>query len=203
MFNPVGIDLGTTYSVVASLDADGRPSIVRNSEDSAVTPSVICFLPERIVVGDEAKALQAAGIGDVAAFFKRQMGEANFLFEAQGRDWTAMDLSALLLTHLKGEAERVLGREIRQAVITVPAYFRNPQREATREAARRAGLEVLQLVNEPTAAAIAYGFRHGPANVSKSLLVYDLGGGTFDLTLLRIDDAAIQILNSEGDHELG
>ncbi len=198
----VGIDLGTTNSGVAWVDDSARPVILSNREGALVTPSVICFLPDRIVIGDEAKELQAAGVGEVAAFFKRQMGDANFLFHANGRDWSAVDLSALLLEQIKQDAERALGKTVTDAVITVPAYFRNPQREATRAAGEQAGLNVLQLINEPTAAAIAYGQRQRN-QAGKTLLVYDLGGGTFDLTLLRIDQEEIRILNSEGDHELG
>jgi molecular chaperone DnaK len=202
MPKPIGIDLGTTNSAVACADAEGNAQIVRTRDGSTITPSVICFLPDQIVIGEEARGLQAAGTGEVAAFFKRQMGDSSFLFEAQGRDWSAVDLSALLLEHLKREAEAVLVQDVRQVVVTVPAYFRNPQREATRLAAEQAGLEVLQLVNEPTAAAIAYGIRQRGGD-ARTLLVYDLGGGTFDLTLLRIDSQEIRILNSEGDHELG
>jgi molecular chaperone DnaK (HSP70) len=203
MTTPVGIDLGTTNSAVAQVDDSGQVAILPNAEGHSITPSVISFLPDRIVIGDEAKDLQAAGVGDVAAFFKRQMGDTSFLFEAQGRDWSASDLSALLLRHLKEDAEQTLAATIGQAVITVPAYFRNPQREATRSAGEQAGIEVLQLINEPTAAAIAYGVRQGVKDSGKTLLVYDLGGGTFDLTLLRIDEKEIRVLNSEGDHELG
>lgn len=199
----VGIDLGTTNSAVAWVDSRGTPAVLPNADGQLITPSVICFQGRRVVVGDEAKELQAAGAEDVAAFFKRQMGDPHFTFYAQGRDHSATDLSALVLGQVKRDAEAALGRTVVSAVITVPAYFRNPQREATRDAGRLAGLEVLQLVNEPTAAAIAYGMRQGAKDSGRKLLVYDLGGGTFDLTLLRIDQDEIRILTSEGDHELG
>jgi molecular chaperone DnaK len=203
MSKPIGIDLGTTNSVVAVAERHDQVRVIADAAGDSTTPSVICFLPERLVIGAEAKALQAVGQGETAAFFKRHMGDANFLFSAQGRDWTPVDLSALLLARLREQAERALGARVAKAVVTVPAYFRNPHREATRKAAEQAGLELLQLVNEPTAAAIAYGLRQGAADSGKTLLVYDLGGGTFDLTLLRIDADEIRVLNSVGDHELG
>ncbi|GAA4256824.1 Hsp70 family protein [Azospirillum formosense] len=199
----VGIDLGTTNSAIARLDGRGRAIILANADGASITPSVICFQPDRVVVGDEAKELQAAGAENVAAFFKRQMGEPHFVFHANGRDHTAADLSALILDRVRQDAELAVGEPVRQAVITVPAYFRNPAREATIQAAEKAGLSVLQLVNEPTAAAIAYGLRHGDEDAGRLILVYDLGGGTFDLTLMRIDREEIRILTSEGDHELG
>ncbi len=197
----VGIDLGTTNSAVAQVDAHGRPVIVPNRFGEPITPSVICFRNGEVLVGQEAKELQAAGHPQVAAFFKRQMGVPNFVFYAGGRDYTAVELSTYVLAALKRDAESTLREKVTQAVITVPAYFRNPQREATIEAGRRAGLEVLQVVNEPTAAAIAYGLRG--ADREQTLLVYDLGGGTFDVTLLRLGHGEIRILSSEGDHELG
>src|SRR6185369_5898575 len=190
-----------TNSAVAHVDAHGRPVIVPNRFGEPITPSVICFRDGEVLVGQEAKELQAAGHPQVAAFFKRQMGVPNFVFYAAGHDHTAVELSSLVLGSVKRDAEAALGDRVTHAVITVPAYFRNPQREATIEAGRRAGLEVLQVVNEPTAAAIAYGFRG--ADREQTLLVYDLGGGTFDVTLLRLGRGEIRILSSEGDHELG
>jgi molecular chaperone DnaK len=197
----VGIDLGTTNSAVAVLDAHGQPVVLPNRLGGRTTPSVVCFRGGEVVVGQEAKELQAAGEPGVAAFFKRQMGVPGWVFYAEGRDHTAVDLSALVLRALREDAERALGETVTQAVITVPAYFRNPQREATIAAGRQAGLQVLQVVNEPTAAAVAYGLR-GAAE-PRTLLVYDLGGGTFDVTLLRLDREELRILHSDGDHELG
>jgi|SRR5579864_8709454 len=197
----VGIDLGTTNSAVAHVDGHGRPVVLPNRHGESITPSVVCFREGEVLVGQEAKELQAAGAPRVAAFFKRQMGVPNFVFPAPGRDLTAVDLSALVLASLKGDAERSLGESVTHAVITVPAYFRHPQRAATIAAGRQAGLEVLQVINEPTAAAIAYGLQGG--HRGQTLLVYDLGGGTFDVTLLRIERGEIRILGSEGDHELG
>ncbi len=201
MGTAVGIDLGTTNCAVARLDGDGRPAIVSNRFGEPVTPSVICFRGDQILVGQEAKELQAAGEPQVAAFFKRQLGVPQFVFFAEGHDYTAVELSALMLGTLKREAEQTLGETITHAVVTVPAYFRNPQREATLAAGRQAGLDVLQVINEPTAAAVAYGLGH--AQEDQTLVVYDLGGGTFDVTLLRLAGREIRILTSDGDHELG
>ncbi len=197
----VGIDLGTTNSAVARLDEHGRPVIIPNDLGEPITPSVVCFKNGEVIVGQEAKELQAAGEPFIAAFFKREMGVRDFVFHAEGRDHTATDLSALVLEKLKRDAERSVGQSIADAVITVPAYFHNPEREATIAAGKLAGFNVLQAINEPTAAAIAYGYKR--ATEDQTLLVYDLGGGTFDVTLLRISGDEIRILTSEGDHELG
>lgn len=201
MGRAVGIDLGTTNSAVAVVDSHERAVIVPNSRNARITPSVICFKDGAVVVGEDAKELQRAGSADVAAFFKRQMGQPAFSFFAGGCDHTATDLSAILLRHLKKEAEESLGEQITEAVITVPAYFRDPHRKATIEAGRLAGLQVLQTIDEPTSAAIAYGLKQ--ADHSRLVLVYDLGGGTFDVSLLRIGPAELRVLTSEGDHELG
>jgi molecular chaperone DnaK len=197
----VGIDLGTTNSVVAHIDEHGYPAIVPNSLGESITPSVICFGNREISIGAEAKEMQAAGEPDIAAFFKRRMGDETFLFHAAGTDYTATDLSALLLGKLKVDAEKALGGRITDAVISVPAYFKNPQREATRAAAQKIGLNVLQLVNEPTAAAMAFGVRQ--RGNCGHILVYDLGGGTFDVTLCKSDIDGIHVVTSSGDQELG
>jgi len=197
----VGIDLGTTNCAVARVDEHGRPVVLPNRLGRPVTPSVVAFHDGGVVVGEEAKELMGAGDPGAVAFFKRQMGERDYLFPARGLDHSASDLSALLLARLKADAEEALGAPVTRAVITVPAYFRDPQRRATLEAGSKAGLEVLQLVNEPTAAAIAYGASRG--GDSETLLVYDLGGGTFDVTVLRLEAEEIRILTSDGDHELG
>lgn len=201
MGRAVGIDLGTTNSAIAIVDRHHRPVIVPNSRNAPTTPSVICFQDGRVVVGEDAKELQRAGHPDVAAFFKRHMGEPNFAFFAEGQDYSPAQLSGLLLKHLKDEAEATLGEPITDAVITVPAYFRDPHRKATIEAGRLAGLHVLQTINEPTAAAIAYGLKG--TDRDRLVLVYDLGGGTFDITLLQIGPTEIRVRTSEGDHELG
>jgi molecular chaperone DnaK len=196
----VGIDLGTTFSAIARVDENGRPAVIPNDLALPVTPSVVCFRHGEAIVGAEAKDLQAAGHPS-AAFFKRQMGQRSWGFFADGREYSAIDLSALVLAKLKRDAERELGEVVVDAVITVPAYFRNPEREATIMAGRQAGLNVVQVINEPTAAAIAYGYR--TTGGGQLVLVYDLGGGTFDVTLLRVERDAIRVLTSEGDHELG
>lgn len=201
MGEAVGIDLGTTNSAVAHVDTQGRVAVLPNRLGEPITPSVICFRKGEVIVGQEAKELQAAGEPQVAAFFKRQMGVPNFVFYAEGCDHTAVELSSYVLKALKADAERALGKSITHAVITVPAYFRNSQRESTIEAGRRAGLEVLQIINEPTAAAIAYGMK--ATDRRQTLLVYDLGGGTFDITLLQLAPGEVRVLASEGDHELG
>lgn len=196
----IGIDLGTTNCAVAWVNDQGRTEVLRNAAGLSVTPSVVAFRDGGVVVGEEAKELFASGWKDAAAFFKRQMGEEGWIFYADGRDRTATDLSALLLERLREDAERSLGRPVRKAVITVPAYFANPQREATILAGEMAGLEVLQVLNEPTAAAIAFGV---DAKSGGRFLVYDLGGGTFDVTLLQFEQRTLRVLHSEGDHALG
>lgn len=196
-----GIDLGTTNSAIARIDAYGKPAVIPNIEGSLITPSVICFRDEDILVGDTAKEMQALGIYPVAAFFKRQMGDPLFLFHAKGRDYTPMDLSAMILRKLKADAESYTPEQITHAVITVPAYFRNAERMATIEAGAKVGLEVLQVINEPTAAAVAYGLTRKGGG--RRLMVYDLGGGTFDVTLLELAEDDVTVLTSDGDHKLG
>jgi molecular chaperone DnaK len=197
---PVGIDLGTTFSAVACIPAPGEPPrVIRNDFGRAITPSVVCFADGVVKVGDEAKELQEAGI-DAAAFFKRAMGDPSFTVELGGRPHTATDLSAHVLAHLRDLASHHLGAPVAQAVITVPAYFNNLQRQATIRASEQAGLEVLSIVNEPTAAARAYGLRPG---VEGTILVYDLGGGTFDVSLVRITEGEMRVVATGGDHNLG
>ena len=198
----VGIDLGTTNSVVARLDDQGRPVVVPNGKGRATTPSVVCFHDGEILVGEEAKDWQAVGEWPLAAFFKRQMGDRTFEFHAEGTDYTAIELSSLVLRKLKADAETATGESIDHAVITVPAYFRDVERRATIEAGQEAGLEVLQVINEPTAAAIAYGAARR-AGSREHFLVYDLGGGTFDITLLELAQDGISVRWSDGDHHLG
>jgi molecular chaperone DnaK (HSP70)/uncharacterized protein YegL len=197
----VGIDLGTTNSVVARVNQAGRPEVIFNDEGSPITPSVICFRDGEVVVGAEAKELQALGTYPVAAMFKRQMGDEDFIFAVDGHDYSATELSSILLSKLKTGAEATLGQPIEQAIITVPAYFRDPERKATIAAGEAAGLRVIQVINEPTAAAIAYGL--GSAAEDERILVYDLGGGTFDVTLLESSSAGLRVLTSAGDHQLG
>lgn len=197
----VGIDLGTTFSVVAWVNPAGQPEVIADDAGNVLTPSVIFFDPGGPVVGTEAKELQAGGERDVASFFKRFMGDPNFHAEYGGKSYSPVDLSALVLKHLVAVAQKRLGRPVCKAVITVPAYFDNLQREATIRAGREAGLEVLSIISEPTAAAWAYGVR--PTTRPQTVLVYDLGGGTFDVSVVRISEAEQVVLGTEGDHQLG
>lgn len=197
----VGIDLGTTYSVVAHVGRDGRPTVLKNEYGSPTTPSVVYLGPGGPIVGEEAKTRQVAEPDRVAAFFKREMGDPTFSLVFDSVAYTPVDLSALVLTNLKQTAEHALGESVTDAVITVPAYFTDPQREDTKEAGRRAGLRVLDIINEPSSAARAYGFQ--PGGSERTLLVYDLGGGTFDVSLVKISDSAIDVLATDGDHRLG
>lgn len=197
----IGIDLGTTNSAIAYIDQHGKPVVIPNSEGYTITPSVICFKDGGVLIGEDAKELQALGAYSVAAFFKRQIGDEQFVFYANEIDHTATDLSAILLKKLKRDAEAHLGQIINDAVITVPAYFRDLERKATIEAGKAAGINVLQVINEPTAAAVAYGLKNKQAN--KTVLVYDLGGGTFDVTLLDYTKDTIHVKSSDGDHQLG
>jgi molecular chaperone DnaK len=196
----LGIDLGTTFSVIAVVDESGSPVVIQNSEGSNTTPSVVYFGERTPIVGEEAKEYQAYGENEVAAFFKRSMGDSQYILDYHGKTYDTIDLSALVLKKLKRDAEKFLGRGIADAVITVPAYFNNGQREATIEAGKRAGLNVIRIINEPTAAAIAYGMDR---NAGGKVLVYDLGGGTFDVTIASIGEFAIDVLATDGDHSLG
>lgn len=199
----VGIDLGTTFSAVARIDPNtGKPMVIKNSFGSATTPSVLCFERDgNILFGEDAKNMQSVGDTNAIAFFKRSMGKDMFSVDILGKTYTATDLSAILLQKLKEEAEQQIGEKIDAAVITVPAYFTHKERAATIEAGKRAGLEVIAIINEPTAAAFAYGLND--KKEEQTVLIYDLGGGTFDVTLAHINQNEISILGSDGDHELG
>jgi len=197
----IGIDLGTTFSAAARIGADGRPVIIPNAEGEKITPSVIWFGTDPPTIGRPAKDEQRTGATDIAAFFKRSMGDPNYQLTFHDRDYTPTDLSTLVLQKIKADCEDALQVPVTHAVITVPAYFNNQQREATIEAGRRAGLHVPRIINEPTAAAFAYGIQQsGPP---ETCLVYDLGGGTFDISIVHITPDAIEILGTDGDHELG
>lgn len=199
----VGIDLGTTFSVVARINEQtGKPEIIKNSFGNAITPSVLCFEPNgTILFGDDAKNMQAAGDTNTAAFFKRFMGNETYLIEYLGQSYTAADLSAIFLKKLVAEAQEQIGEQIDSAVITVPAYFTHKERQATMEAGQKAGLHVLSIINEPTAAAFSYGLNKKESE--QTVLIYDLGGGTFDVTIAGISQDNIKILGSDGNHELG
>ncbi|MBY4568435.1 hypothetical protein ACN95_00145 [Gordonia sihwensis] len=201
MGRAVGIDLGTTYSAVAAIEA-GAPEVIRNDDGDYTTPSVLYFDGEEVSLGVCAENMRAKAEGDVASLIKRQMGNTDFVFvpDSNDNEYRAEDLSALILTKLVASAENVLGEEITDVVITVPAYFEDEHRNATRTAAEIAGLTVLQLINEPTAAALSFGVGSG---FSGTLLVYDLGGGTFDVTVLRCQNNDFTVLASLGDRNLG
>lgn len=197
----VGIDLGTTYSAVAYINTDGQPEVIPNECGHAITPSVVYLGEAGPIVGDEAKEFQALGKQEVASFFKRNMDDAHFLLTFHDRSYTPVDLSSCVLAYLKAQAERHLGQSVTDAVITVPAYFTHVQRSATIEAGRKAGLHVLKIISEPTAAALAYGLR--PSESQQRVLVYDLGGGTFDVSLVEITSQELRVIATSGDHNLG
>jgi len=205
----VGIDLGTTFSAVASVNPQtGMPEIVRNGEGGKITPSIIQFLNGRPVFGSEAASAFAAGELDCVATFKRSMGKNETYCTIDGTPYTAEQLSTLLLKHLKADAEATLSDKIGEtvtiedAVITVPAYFQSPEREATKMAAEAAGLTVKQLIDEPNAASLAYGLNHWRENAN--ILVYDLGGGTFDVSLVCMgENGKLSTVSTQGNHRLG
>jgi molecular chaperone DnaK len=197
----VGIDLGTTYSVVAWVGPDGVAAVIPDQDGQTLTPSVVSFAGAEAVVGAVAKADQAAGEPDVAAFFKSSMGDPAFSRRLGGRDWSAAGLSGLVLTQLKEQASQALGAPVTKAVITVPEYFTHPQRTATIEAGRAAGLEVLRIISEPTAAALAYQLPAGQQ--TRRLVVYDLGGGTFDVSIVTLTTDELTVIAATGDHQLG
>ncbi|MCL2148256.1 MAG: Hsp70 family protein [Methanomassiliicoccaceae archaeon] len=198
----VGIDLGTTYSTVARYDKkNSRPEIVNNKFEKELTPSVICFLDNgEVLIGEDAKDMQAGGAGTIAASFKRGMGDNSFTVEAHGKVYMAEDLSAMLLKKLITDAEERTGEKIDSVVITVPAYFNDFQRTATIRAGEACGVKVMKIINEPTAAAISYGYNR---ESNKTVMVYDLGGGTFDVTLVKIEKGNIKVLGTDGNHILG
>jgi molecular chaperone DnaK len=197
----VGIDLGTTFSVVAYINSDGKPEAIPNEQNNFLTPSVVDLRSNPIIIGEEAKEKQSFGDEGVYAFFKRDMGNVNALYIENEIQYTPIDLSSFVLSYLKGCAEEFLKRPVTDAVITVPAYFNNMQRQATIEAGKKAGLNVLRIINEPTAAAYAYGVR--PSNAQSKVLVYDLGGGTFDISLVEITSSELRVIATAGDHMLG
>ncbi len=204
----VGIDLGTTYSVIAHLDTAGRPWTIPNAEGDLITPSVVLFDGDTIVVGKEAVKAAALEPERIAQFVKRDMGSPVYSRAINGEHLPPEVIQSLVLEKLKRDAEPKLG-EIRQVVITVPAYFNEPRRKATQDAGQLAGLEVIDIINEPTAAALAFGVQHGfltakgEAKQAETILVYDLGGGTFDVTLMQIDGRDYRTLATAGDVHLG
>lgn len=197
----VGIDLGTCYSAIAHVNARGKAEIIRNEYGRVVTPSVIYVQDGIPVVGDAAQKKQRAGKKDVAHLFKRYIADEYFLFSPEGRDYSAIDLSAFVLSYLKAQAERYLKEAVTGAVITVPAYFTDPQRKATMKAAEQAGLRVLEIINEPTAAILAHGLQ--ASEEKQCILIYDLGGGTFDLSLVSAAKSELRVIGTDGSDRLG
>ncbi len=201
MARAVGIDLGTTNSVVAVLTG-GEPEVIANAEGSRTTPSVVAFAKNgEVLVGEVAKRQAVTNVDRTIRSVKRHMGEDNWAVKIDGKDYTPQEISARVLGKLKRDAEAYLGEDITDAVITVPAYFNDSQRQATKEAGTIAGLNVLRIVNEPTAAALAYGLDKGDKD--QTILVFDLGGGTFDVSLLEIGDGVIEVKATSGDNHLG
>jgi molecular chaperone DnaK (HSP70)/uncharacterized protein YegL len=198
----VGIDLGTTNSVVAHRNAYGRPEVIANRDGQNITPSVIYFGSTPPAVGQEAKEMARLGDAEIASFFKPHMGSSLYQLQFHGKTYSASNLSSLVLRRLKADAEAAIGEPVDRAVITVPAYFGDAQRKATIEAGNAAGLDVLRIINEPTAATLAYGLNKG-GTASETVLIYDLGGGTFDVTVARITPGDLLVLATAGDHDLG
>lgn len=194
----IGIDLGTTNSCVAVMES-GEPKVIPNPEGNRTTPSVVAFKGDERIIGDAAKR-QAITNPNVISSIKRKMGTSEKV-TIDGKDYTPQEISAMILQYLKTYAEEYLGEPVTKAVITVPAYFNDAQRQATKDAGTIAGLEVERIINEPTAAALAYGIDKD--NKERNILVYDLGGGTFDVSVLNIDEGAFQVLATNGDTHLG
>ena len=196
-----GIDLGTTYSSIAYVDEYGKAVIIPNAENERVTPSVVFFDDDSIVIGDVAKESSKLYPNEVVSFVKRSMGEPNFIFLHNSEEYRAEEISAYILKKLAQDAEQFLGEPVTDVVITCPAYFGINEREATRKAGEIAGFNVRHIINEPTAAAIAYGSLD--SSEDRVVLVYDLGGGTFDITMIDIRKDSVEVICTGGDHNLG
>jgi molecular chaperone DnaK len=195
----IGIDLGTTNSAVAVMDGD-KPKIITNPEGARTTPSVVAFKNGETQVGEVAKR-QAITNPDTIASIKRHIGEAGYKVTVDGKSYTPQEVSAMILGYIKKFAEDYLGEEVDKAVITVPAYFDDSQRQATKDAGKIAGLDVQRIINEPTASSLAYGLDQNGKD--EKILVYDLGGGTFDVSVLELGDGVFQVLSTNGDTRLG
>ncbi len=194
----IGIDLGTTNSCVAILEG-GDPVVIPNSEGGRTTPSVVAFKDNERLVGTIAKRQAITNPERTISSIKREMG-SSYKVKIDGKEYTPQEISAMILQKLKADAESYLGEKVTQAVITVPAYFTDSQRQATKDAGRIAGLEVLRIINEPTAASLAYGL---DKETNQKILVYDLGGGTFDVSILEIGDGVFEVLATAGNNRLG
>ncbi|MDR0898869.1 MAG: molecular chaperone DnaK [Lactobacillaceae bacterium] len=195
----IGIDLGTTNSAVAVLEG-GTATIITNPDGDRTTPSAVSFKKGETIIGKAAKN-QAITNPDTILSIKRHMGEAGYKVKANGKEYTPEEISAMILQYIKKYAEDYLGEKVDKAVITVPAYFNDAQRQATKDAGKIAGLEVERIINEPTAAALAYGL--DKTDKSEKILVYDLGGGTFDVSVLELGDGVFEVLSTNGDTHLG
>ena len=195
----IGIDLGTTNSAVAVLEGN-EAKIIANPEGNRTTPSVVSFKTGEIQVGEVAKR-QAVTNPNTISSIKRHIGEAGYKVDVEGKSYTPQEISAMILQYIKGFAEDYLGEKVEKAVITVPAYFNDAQRQATKDAGKIAGLEVERIVNEPTAAALAYGL--DKTDRDEKILVFDLGGGTFDVSILELGDGVFDVLSTAGDNHLG
>ena len=197
-----GIDLGTTYSCIAYVDETGRETVIKNKEGFPTTPSVVEFeSPTQVVAGKVAKENAFISPQNVAMLFKPLMGKSDYVGTYQGEDKSPEEVSSFVLRKLANDAGEILGTEVKDVVITCPAYFGTAERTATKNAGEIAGLNVLEVISEPTAAAIFYGF--AKEQEEKTILVYDLGGGTFDVTIMSISANKIEVICSEGNHELG
>ena len=195
----IGIDLGTTNSCVAVLEG-GEPKVITNAEGNRTTPSVVAFKGEEELVGEVAKRQAVTNVKNTISSIKRKMG-TNEKVEAGGKKWTPEEISAKILAKLKKDAESYLGEKVTKAVITVPAYFNDAERQATKNAGKIAGLEVERIINEPTAAALAYGL--DKQDKLQTILVYDLGGGTFDVSILELGDGVFEVKSTSGNNRLG
>ena len=201
MAKAVGIDLGTTYTAVSIVDDYGKPTILKNADGQVTTPSVVFFDPPNYTVGETALQSTITDSDRVVQFIKRFMGQSGYRVHIDGKEYSPEFVSALILRKVVKDAEMEIGEEIDSAVITVPAYFTEQQRHSTLEAGELAGLKVLRIISEPTAAALSYGISRRATN--KKILVYDLGGGTFDVTVLQCDENDFNVLSVGGDHRLG
>jgi molecular chaperone DnaK len=200
MARAVGIDLGTTNSCVSVLEG-GEPTVIANAEGARTTPSIVAFAKNgEVLVGEVAKRQAVTNVERTIRSVKRHMG-TNWTIDIDGKKYTSQEISARVLQKLKRDAEAYLGETVTDAVITVPAYFNDAQRQATKEAGEIAGLNVLRIINEPTAAALAYGL--DKADKEQTILVFDLGGGTFDVSLLEIGDGVVEVKATNGDNNLG
>src|SRR3989344_5305718 len=195
----IGIDLGTTFSAVAVMEG-GKPTIINNAEGARITPSVVHIKENEIMVGQVARNQAIVDPSHTIRSIKRKMGSTERV-EIDGKEYTPEQISAMILQKLKRDAEAYLGQPVKNAVITVPAYFNDAQRQATKNAGEIAGLNVLRIINEPTAASLAYGL--DKQEKEQTILVFDFGGGTFDVSVLELGDGIFEVKSTSGDNMLG